>query len=169
MTDTPTYLYKPAWVANSFLVRAKDENDYIDPLKIQKLVYNLHGWHLATTGMPAVGERFEAWPKGPVLSSLYHRFKQYRWDPIARLAADINPTTGQFEAVTVPASDEQFQRIFDLVWNRYKGLNGTQLSALTHADGTPWTRARSAQLEYIPDAWIRDHFVEIASRDAAPA
>jgi len=167
MTETsPTYIYKPAWVANTFLVRGREENIHIDPLKIQKLVYNLHGWHLATTGLPAVGERFEAWPKGPVISSLYHSFKHYRWDGIRELATDIDPTTGSSQAYVVAPSDEQFHRIFDAVWRRYKHLSGAQLSALTHQEGTPWSKARAEGLQYIPDHWIREHFIALASQPA---
>ena len=159
MADAPVYIYKPSWVANTFLKRAREEGDMIDPLKMQKLVYNFHGWHLAVTGLPLIGEQFEAWPKGPVLSSLYHRFKKYRWDPIRDYAKDIDPATGEFEASVIPASDEQFHTVFNVVWDRYKDFSGSQLSALTHATGTPWSRARAAGLQYIPDPWIREHFV----------
>lgn len=165
MKGTPVYTYKPAWVANTFLVRARDERVRdVDPLKIQKLVYNFNGWHLATTGDPAVGEKFEAWPKGPVLSSLYHQFKHYRWSPITDLATDIDPITGEQEALVVAASDEGFHRLFNIVWDRYKGLSGPELSALTHAKNTPWSKARAAGLQYISDDEIQAHFVEIARK-----
>jgi uncharacterized phage-associated protein len=167
MATIPSYMYKPIWIANTFLAKAREDNiSDIDPLKIQKLVYNFHGWHLAVTGQPAVGERFEAWPKGPVLSSLYHKFKHYRWDPIRDYAKDIEPTTGESSALVVPTSDEQFHTIFNVVWDRYKDLSGSQLSALTHAPNTPWTVAREQGLQYIPDNLIRDHFVDLATRKA---
>lgn len=134
----------------------------VDPLKIQKLVYNFHGWHLAITGRPAVGERFEAWPKGPVLSSLYHQFKKFRWEAITEFAEDIDPVTGDRKAAIVGASDEGFYRIFNAVWERYKDYSGIQLSALTHAPETPWSKARQAGVQYISDDDIRHHFIELA-------
>lgn len=162
--EQPIYTYKPSWVANTFLLKAREDNIHdVDPLKIQKLVYSLHGWHLAITGCPAVGERFEAWPNGPVLSSLYHKFKSYRWNPIREYATDIDPQTGEAKAAIVAASDERFYDIFRRVWDRYKHLSGPQLSALTHAPGTPWTRARELGRQYISDEDIRDHFVELAT------
>jgi uncharacterized phage-associated protein len=167
MADAPAYVYKPVWVANTFLWRAREDNvSDVTPLKVQKLVYNMQGWHLATTGVPAVGEQFEAWPKGPVLSSLYHVFKKYRWNRITELAEDIEPATGEVKALIVATSDEQFYSIFNAVWNRYKGYDGIQLSALTHAPGTPWTLARERGDQYIPDQEIRRHFVELGQRAA---
>ena len=163
--EASLFVYKPAWVANTFLARANDEGVRdVDPLKIQKLVYNFHGWHLATTGMPAIGERFEPWPKGPVLSSLYHQFKRFRWNRITDYAKDIDSVTGEEKSLVVPPSDETFKQIFDLVWDRYKGMSGVELSALTHAEGTPWSDARKAGLQYIPDRTIQRHFVEIGRR-----
>lgn len=158
--EQPISTYKPSWVANSFILKAREDGVRdVDPLKIQKLVYNLHGWHLATTGQPAVGERFEAWPNGPVLSSLYQKFKKYRWRPNKDFAGDIVPQTGEVVRHYVAPSDERFHEIFDAVWDRYKGLSGIQLSALTHALGTPWSRARAEGRQYIPDADIREHFI----------
>ena len=163
----PTYVYKPSWVANTFLWKAKEDGVRdVDPLKIQKLVYNMHGWHLATTGQPAVGEQFEAWPKGPVLSSLYQAFKRYRWTSISELTSDIDPQTGELKALVVAQSDEQFYSIFEQVWNRYKGFSGVELSALTHADGTPWSKARADGRQYISNEEIRGHFIELAKKAA---
>ncbi len=164
------FIYKPTWVANTFLQRARDEGVRdIDPLKIQKLVYNFHGWHLAITACPAIGERFEAWPHGPVLSSLYHQFKNNRWMAINHFAKDIDPITGEEKALLVPTSDEQFTQIFHHVWNRYKSYSGVELSALTHAAGTPWTKARESGQQYISDEEIRRHFVELGQRGVTSA
>jgi uncharacterized phage-associated protein len=114
-------IYKPSWVANSFLVRAQNDgvND-VDPLKIQKLVYNLHGWNLAVTGSPVMGERFEAWPHGPVCSAIYHQFKDFKFRTISRYAQDIDPSTGQTSATYVNPSDTAFYDIFDRVWGATK-------------------------------------------------
>lgn len=167
MADQYRFVYKPAWVANTFLERGREEGVFdIDPLKIQKLVYCLHGWHLATTGAPAIGERVEAWPHGPVVSSLYHQFKKYRFSRIREFAHDVDPSTGEEAARIVAASDRQFYDIFNRVWDRYKEYSGQQLSDLTHAPGTPWSYARENGLQYIPDNLIKSHFVELGRRAA---
>lgn len=158
-----TFVYKPSWVANTFLWKAGEDQIFdVDPLKIQKLVYCMQGWRLATAGMPAVGENFEAWPNGPVLANLYQKFKQYRWNRIDKYAEDIDPATGEVRALMVPRSDEQFFAVFDRVWTRYKGMTGTQLSDLTHQPGTPWSLARERGQQYIHNDDIQRHFVELA-------
>jgi len=155
--------YVPAHVANSFLYRAKQEGIRdIDPLKIQKLVYVLHGWHLATRDSPAVGERFQAWPYGPVLSSLYHEFKSSGSNAIEGYAKEIDPVSGQYRSLMISPDDKSFQEVFNAVWNRYKGMSGLQLSALTHAQATPWQKAREMGASYLSDEEIKAHFKGLA-------
>jgi uncharacterized phage-associated protein len=155
----------PAHVANSFLVRAKQEGvSDIDPLKIQKLVYCLNGWHLATRGTPAIGEAFQAWPYGPVLSSIYHEFKKFGSSVIGEYAKEVDPTSGQVRSMMVSPQDKTFYDVFDRVWNRYKGLSGLALSSLTHAPGTPWSKARERGASYLSNDEIERHFRELASR-----
>ena len=157
--------YKPAHVANAFLYRARQEGiGDMDKLKIQKLVYVQHGWFLATRDAPAVGELFEAWPYGPVLSSLYREFRAAGKQPIQGYAKDIDPETGEIKIYVVNRGDRYFYDVFDLVWDRYKKMSGLKLSALTHAQGTPWSEARNAGLSYIPNESIKEHFVELANR-----
>jgi len=73
-------------VANSVLqaCRARGIKD-ITPLKLQKLIYFLHGWHLAFTDKPAVSERFLAWRYGPVLDSIYREFRHFAISAALRL------------------------------------------------------------------------------------
>ena len=160
--------YKPTWVANAFLKSAKDDGvKDVDQLKIQKLVYCMHGWHLAVRNEPVVGEFYEAWPYGPVLPSLYHQFKFAGRKPIAEYALDIDPQTGERKALVVSQQDVGFYEVFDRVWEKYKKFTGIQLSALTHAPGTPWHNARKRRDDYIANEEIRSHFIETARRATA--
>lgn len=138
----PVHAFKPTWVANTFLNRGQNEGVPIDPLKIQKLVYYMHGWHLAVTGNPAIGEDFEAWPNGPVVSSLYHLFKHFRWRSIDELARDIDPSTGQNVPLIMNVAMRQFYEIFEQVWVRYRGFSGVELSEMTHAEGNAVERSK---------------------------
>jgi uncharacterized phage-associated protein len=150
--------YKPAHVANTILHRARQEGIEIRPLKLQKLVYFLHGWGLATSGEPVVGELFEAWPYGPVLSSVYHEFKKFGSEPITDYAADIDPATGEKKKQMVGVNNKKFHALFEKVWSKYKGFTGVQLSTMTHADGTPWKEVRDNGGTYIQDDKIEQYF-----------
>ena len=153
--------YKPFWVANSFLYQAKQESVEVDHLKIQKLVYCLHGWHLAIRDESVVGELFEAWPYGPVLSSLYREFKVFGKNEITQYAADIDPYSGERTALMIAKDNVDFYEVFQPVWKRYRELNGFQLSALTHAPGTPWSKARERGDIYLLNKDIQKAFVKL--------
>ncbi len=154
---------KPTWVANSFLIRARnDDIQDLDPLKIQKLTYNLHGWNLAVTGSSIIGETFETWPHGPVCASIYHQSKDFKFRTISGYAQDIDPSTRQQPATYVNPADLSFYDIFDRAWERYKSYSGQQLSDFTPAVGTPWSYASENVLQYIPDNIVRDHFIEFS-------
>jgi len=151
--------YKPSHVANSFLYRAhQDGLSDIDALKIQKLVYFFHGWYLANKNIAGVGELFEAWPYGPVLSSLYHKFKIYGARPIEGYASDLDPDTNEYRTLMIDSADSEFSDVFDYVWNHYKNLTGLALSKLTHAPGTPWRSARNRGSAYLSNDEIKTYF-----------
>ena len=81
--DTP---YRACAIANYFLERA--EREPITQMKVQKLVYFAHGWHLGITQKPLINEQVEAWPYGPVIPSLYQDLKRWGADPITEPIKD---------------------------------------------------------------------------------
>ncbi|WP_217520008.1 Panacea domain-containing protein [Vibrio metschnikovii] len=117
-------------VADFFLAFAKEHGDYISQLKLQKMVYYADAWFLVNNGTPLISEDFEAWVHGPVVRTLYHRFKDYRWNPI-------------LEDVEFPeledAQAEHLAEIYD-VFGKYSGY---ELEQMTH-DELPWIEARGA-------------------------
>jgi uncharacterized phage-associated protein len=146
---------RAAQLANEILSLATRDAVPVDPMKLQKLVYLTHGWHLAFTGKPLVHESFEAWAYGPVIPSLYREFKDFGSRAIDRFAK-LDPITSQIE------SDSR--AIIEEVWKTYKTQNAVQLSTMTHQPGFAWDRARrEASLWYspdIPDASIREEFLQ---------
>ena len=67
--------YLAVAVGNLFLKIAESAGESLDPMKIQKLVYFGHGWHLEY-GLGALSaEHVEAWRWEPVFPGLYHRIK----------------------------------------------------------------------------------------------
>ncbi len=84
--------------------------------------------------VPLIGEDVEAWKYGPVVPSVYYDFRQYGREPIqSQRAAFID---GELRIPSV--NDEETQQLLDSVWNAYHGLNGLQLSDITHRPQTPW-------------------------------
>jgi len=111
-------------VANYFLQNWGD----ISPMKLIKLTYIAHGWHLGIIESPLIDENAEAWKYGPVIPSLYHKYKIFGGNSIS-FGYD-HPVKFQ---------DEKVKDLLNKIWEVYGGLTGVQLSAKTHKEGTPWS------------------------------
>jgi uncharacterized phage-associated protein len=63
----------------------EDSGDNITNLKLQKLLYYAQGFHVAMHGgTPLFPEPVLAWDHGPVVETIYHRYKRYGWQGIDR-------------------------------------------------------------------------------------
>ena len=161
--------YDAKAVANYFLELAGRDGRTLDPMKIQKLVYLAHGWHLALTGKPLVTERIEAWQYGPVIRSLYAAFQDAGSGPIKAPAREAQFADGKVVFVVSPRiqdlqdpANEETRKILDEIWKVYGGFTAVQLSNLTHEQGSPWeiTWSRSKDKEglVIDDKLVQEYF-----------
>ena len=145
-----------ARVANDFIVKAHEENLYLPPTKLLKLVYFMYGHFMQKTGEKLFSENFCAWEYGPVVPELYNRIHG-NIDVEQLLASD----DGLFY-VTNPNSEygRRYFPIFDYVWKKYRLFSATTLSALTHAPNSPWdvTRKRQGKNCEIDSELIRRYF-----------
>ncbi|CRK59838.1 Putative prophage protein (ps3) [Alloactinosynnema sp. L-07] len=99
------------------------------PMRLQKLLYYVQGWHLATSGKPVFPDRIEAWRAGPVVPEVYKHHEGKRevacWDE------------GDPDRL-----DSEYRETVRWVVARYAGFDRHQLSAMTH-DEEPWRVARA--------------------------
>ena len=160
--------YPAAVVANSLLQRGfREARVDLTPMKLQKLAYFLHGWMLATTGLPASNEPFHAWMYGPVIPDLYSKLKVYGSERITQYIPSFDPVSQQVKPLVVGPKDEAFQRALDLTWEKYIGISALSLSSMTHEANSPWEQARRiGDRALIPDAHIQDYFVKQVSSAA---
>jgi len=173
--------YPAGAIANEFIKIARENHKRLSPLKLQKLVYFAHGWYLALTGKPLINEPVEAWKFGPVIPSLYHALKKYAYQSVNECMTDDDfwePSTGGVchELSVDDGPDQQenelAKRIVRRVWDVYGGFSATQLSNLTHDDGTPWSmtpdkdKRRNAIID--PEI-IRGYFKAQADKSLAQA
>lgn len=117
------YLVKT--IADWLLFQAALDDKFLTVIKLQKLVYIAHGWHLALYNRPLVVEPIEAWKWGPVIRILYKKFGQYGKNPIP-IPSDqpvIDPSTNSF---------------LERIWEVYGNFNSIELTAMITANGTPW-------------------------------
>lgn len=129
-------MYSAIAVANYFVQKALTDNADMTPIKLVKLTYIAHGWHLAITGgKPLISESVLAWRYGPIVQSVYNAFKKYGREQVTSLEFDFGNRVATVE-------DRKTKEILNRVWEVYKDFTGPQLSALTHKSDTPWDKVR---------------------------
>ena len=102
--------YLAAAVANSFLEIAKSAGEPLDPMKLQKLVYFGHGWHLGYEPGALSVENAQAWRWGPVFPDLYHAIKIWGSGPIMEPVVAVEVDRGEFQWNTPSISPEDISR-----------------------------------------------------------
>ena len=125
-------LVSPHCVGDYFILQVdQNSGDSITNLKLQKLCYYAQAWSYALREKPLFVDKIKAWAHGPVIPSLYQRFKPYRWNA-------IDPSDLRSD----PYEDLHKEDLLLLssVWDRYGMLSGKQLEWLTHSEA-PWKMA----------------------------
>lgn len=107
-----------------------EETDSLNPLRLQKLLYYVQGWHLAVRGKALFAGKIEAWTNGPVVKEVYQQFSNlgYRFIP---------PTDG----AVPPSLSEADKTFIKSIWDSYKRYSATALRDMTHQE-VPWLTAR---------------------------
>lgn len=154
--------YDALAVSNYFLKKHKN----ISPMKLQKLLYFAHGWHLAIVGEPLLEQRVEAWDYGPVIPSVYREFSRYGSNSIEQPEGNYKIKDGKIIKCIpmINENDDSSISILDSIWDTYGNFSAIQLSNLTHQKGTPWEQIKSQtglsdRNTVIPDDMIKDYFV----------
>lgn len=151
--------YNTNHVLNTILQRAfKESRTDVTPMKAQKLLFYTHGWHLAITGQPAIDQPFEVWQWGPVVPLVYHELKKFGGDSISEYIKD--PFADK--PYVVNAVCKSLYDAVDIAWEKYIGISGMRLSAMTHEPGSPWDVAKRNNQTVISNDLIREYFVNLA-------
>ena len=143
-------------VADFFLHFAHEHGDCLTNLKLQKLVYYAQAWHLALKKKPLFADSIEAWIHGPVVPSLYRRFKSNKWNPISD-----NPKK--------PALLTATEKLLEEVLQVFGGYSAWQLECMTHQEA-PWRNARKGLADdqngdrEIPHDEMRDFYRKLADK-----
>lgn len=118
-------------------------------MHVLKLAYICHGWVLGLTDQPLVDEPVEAWRYGPVVPSVYRRYRSFGRDAITTVPIDRSETLGE--------PQREFVEVVEEVYRDYSAL---ELSSLTHQADTPWdiTRRKHGIGAIIPNELIRKHY-----------
>lgn len=139
-------MYDPRAVANLILDCAIERGISCSNLKLQKLLYFVHGQWLLRKGEPLCSGNFEAWEHGPVHPLVYQSFKSFGANRITNKACSINPVTREKKEITAP-SDVEVLDVVRMVVTSLGHLSGSQLRNITHTKGSPWSVVIDASRE----------------------
>ena len=157
--------YNAAQVANFFLEKGREENHPITMLKLIKLCYIAHGWHLGLKKTPLFHEQVEAWQYGPVIPSLYHEFKRCGRSPINNFAQELDLDSFSMAKAVTP-KESGVRGIMEKVWDIYKQTSGQSLINKTHSEGTPWKKYYEPDRKgiVIPNKEIEDYYADFLQK-----
>lgn len=102
-----------------------DDVEGISNLKLQKLLYYAQGVYLAMYDEPLFNENIVAWQHGPVVVSIYEKYKRFKARSIEE--ADVSPVI----------VDSKAENILIWVYNEFGKYTAWALRNMTHEE-TPW-------------------------------
>lgn len=138
-------------VADFFIqIANQSEDDQMTNLKLNKLLYYAQGTFLARTGNPLFQSEIEAWPLGPVVPEVYHKFKVCGKNPIISVVEEVSRSK---------FSNEEFEVLLD-VMREFGQFTGSALVTMTHKAGTPWSNAVAADCSALTQSDLKQYFTE---------
>lgn len=147
--------YSPFAVCREILHYYRDRSIEMSPLKLMKLAYIAHGFHLAITDEPLFKDKVEAWPYGPAIRSIYNAISHYRQHPVV---------FNQFDYTEEEQLDKDARQIVKGVCLAHKNSTPDYMSMITHEKGTPWHKSYNRFILgniIIPNRLIRKHYLDI--------
>lgn len=156
--------YSAPLVAYAFVKKGLESGKPVTQMKLQKMVYFAHGYHLAKYGEPLIKEDFEAWQFGPVAPSIYNEFNLHGSDPI------VIEEPPKLEQELRNLSPEAWDAI-NYTWDATKNLSAYKLSNWTHKTGSPWAAAYQPNImgTIIPNNAIKTYFTQFLSANVRAA
>ncbi|MDR2499051.1 MAG: DUF4065 domain-containing protein [Tannerellaceae bacterium] len=118
--------YKVLDIANKIIKMASDHDagELISNMKLQKLLYYQQGFHLAYFGKPLFEENIEAWMYGPVVPSIYEKYKTEGSNGL------------KYEGSVISLTPKE-EALFNEVMRVYGEFSAIGLMNLTHSEN-PW-------------------------------
>jgi uncharacterized phage-associated protein len=135
-------------VANLFIYFANEcADEPVTNLRLNKLLWFANGHSMERFGKPLFADKFEAWDLGPVVPSIYRKYKICGNNPIAETNDGFDPN----------GLDQDVSNFLIDVAEKYNDFTTTALVNLSHRPDTPW--ALTEKNKVIPNAIIRDYFL----------
>jgi len=130
---------EPINIVRYLLFRFSFDGDLVTNLKMQKLLYYVYVWNLVLNRERCFEEKFQAWPNGPVMASIYNNLKVFGSSPIE---SDFIGISNDDDLKKLKESiGGELITIIDQVYKIYGTKSPFELVTLTHNE-LPWSKAR---------------------------
>lgn len=132
----------------------------ITPLALQKLLYYVQGFNRVFNGTFLFKDDCQASAHGPVYSEIYHKYKNFGYNPIDMAAS--------YDESTFNISNSE-KEVLDTVIRNFGCYSGKILEKMTHSE-QPWLITRngisddSASNEIIEKELISNYFEQIKQK-----
>ncbi|MEI6946615.1 type II toxin-antitoxin system antitoxin SocA domain-containing protein [Paraflavisolibacter sp. H34] len=155
--------YPATIIALAFVKKGIDTGKFVTQMKLQKMVYFAHGYHLAKYGSSLIVEEFEAWKFGPVVPSIYQAYKFYGSKPITNLEyVDLS-------SIALYTLDSRANDAIDYTWKVTENITAEALSNWTHQPRSPWYQVYNpiVPTNSISNLSIESYFRALLTKDDA--
>ena len=138
------------YLASQDLIGDNKEREGITNLKLQKVLYFAQAYSLAKLGRPLFSGKIEAWEYGPVIPSVYRRYR----------SNGSNPIISEKDESSL---DEDSKEILRKVWNTFGGYSAGRLVNITHAHA-PWRDAYETSSKIISNKLLKDYYTPLLGK-----
>lgn len=157
-------MYEARKICNLLIDRFDADRFNLTNLRINKLLYFIHGHSLAENEIGLVRNHFEAWQYGPVVRVVYDAFKPFNERTITSPATFLDYSTGQVRPIPVDDILPDHATFIVDICKNYAAYSTGELVALSHQQHGAWDTVYSACLKNkqlsprISDELIRQEF-----------
>ncbi len=138
------------YLASQPFVGDNNEREGITNLKLQKVLYFVQAYSLSKLGKSLFTDKIEAWEYGPVVPSVYRKYKEKKSDPI-------------ISEEDKSSLSEEDKEIVQKVWNTFGGYSASRLVDITHAH-TPWKQASKSTIKLISDKALKEYYAPLLNK-----
>ena len=118
-------------------------------MKLNKMLYYAQGHNLKEYGTPLFDDEIEAWEHGPIIRSVYEKYKANKSEPIVVFDSDM--------ARKMPPEASELLLSVARNYGRY---TASALRRMTHVPKSPWDMVyiEGSQHISIPQSLIKEYF-----------
>ncbi|MCK5413049.1 MAG: SocA family protein [Candidatus Pacebacteria bacterium] len=138
------------YLASQDFVGDNQEREGMTNLKLQKILYFAQAYYLAKLGKVLFSDNIEAWAYGPVIPSVYGKYKKN----------GSNPIISEKDKSTISQEDkESLQKI----WDAFGGYSASRLVDITHAH-SPWKEASQTSNQIISQKSLKEYYTPLLNK-----